>query len=52
MDKHEKISKLVNHWLEDMDSSALKEFYIDTKTDDLEDWLEEDLDECLNNYKE
>lgn len=51
MNKAEKIKRLVNCWVAEMDLSALEDFYADTKTEELEDWSEEDLDECLKEYE-
>ncbi len=44
MTKHEKIQKLVNHWVSNMDIDDLENFYIDVMHDRLEDWDEKDLD--------
>lgn len=47
MSKEEKIRKLVNYWLSNMDVSSLEDYYIDTKMEELEQWCEESLDHIL-----
>lgn len=47
MSKEEKIRKLVQHWVSNMDLLELEDYYIDTKTEELEQWCEESLDHIL-----
>lgn len=52
MTKEEKINRLVEHWVQGMDLSALEDFYIYTKTLELEKWNEAELNECLQEIEQ
>ena len=52
MSKAEKIEMLVSSWLDEMDLSALQDYYTDTKTEEVEKWTEEEIEQCLTVYKE
>ncbi len=47
MNKKEKIRKLVQHWVSNMDLLELEDFYTDIKMEELSSWDEEDLDYYL-----
>jgi hypothetical protein len=47
MNKEEKIRKLVQHWVSNMDLLELEDFYTDIKMEELSSWDEEDLDYYL-----
>ncbi len=47
MSKEEKIRKLVQHWVSNMDLLELEDFYTDIKMEELSSWDEEDLDYYL-----
>ena len=44
MTREEKIHAIVNAWVSSLDVSYLEDFYIQTRTEDLENWTDEDLD--------
>ena len=52
MNKEEKIEMLVSNWLAEMDLSALQELYVYIKTEELEHWSEEEIEKCLEVYKQ
>lgn len=47
MTREEKIKELVSRRLNEMDSEALENFYIDIKTEEFEEYDDEVLDELL-----